>query len=921
MQNVQNTEIQQRVINLVELYRTKVGKESNIAIVAKQEVDQSFGLDIHDIVFVDKLRVDEQLICHFYSEVASDAADKDIIQSLLPENPNYYDNTIFTEDEEAFLVSHFKEMTNYIIQTPSVNLEEINVFDRKGLYIIPEEVLKLISERIQLPKDAIVYNPFACFAQFANLFPECKFLCEESYGSYFKKWNAYADKCRKTSGLIHSKYNEKLLPTWMKIALYANNSDATIIEDHSIPQSFDAVVSYIPFIPKVIPNNDFGNYPHDPEDSDISNKIFLSYQKLKMGGKMILVIPTTNCYINERNSLKRFINQIIEDESLAEIIELPFMEYYYGFSNHSIIIIEKGRKENKTIMIDAYFASKKSEKKHTWQKYTHILDMDLFNTMIQNNGFDAETGLRKMVSIQTSNLKKDLSPRFYVIDKPSEKEHPVPLSNLCQLETKRVRSVKSDLPLTTPWVYEKDLSTLFHGALEISTLEQANCPNNPPHTNDYDFDESDSFIENTYHYINRKNTKGLRVARYRECIYIDGNIDAIICNLNEDGIKTALIRSTGNPIAVNDDDEAMRLRNSIIDGTGAKVYDKEMHVLYPTKEIDALSLLAIIRMPIVYRQLQVFGFGHLEEIIVPTNKRIIYDEKQRLLNEEKEYKKLKDKFTSMKTEYINEVRMRKHDMGQYIFELGNIEDLIRYYIENRDTEKNYCKQIEDLLDNFRSSLDELSTLLDNLSKEEHFGEPELFNFDVFLSQLANRHKADGYSINYELDKQSFRKFSLKIASGYDILEDIRANIDDTITIKDENTNVSILEVTKIPHKAVPTLHIAPNDIYRAINNIIDNARRHGFTDPNRKDYEIKVSLSIDVEREMYQIDFRNNGNPLPEGMNKMRYGIKGEKAGKTSGTGLGGNYVKTFVEHYGGDYDIFMEDGWTVVRICLPIKQ
>ena len=36
MQNVQNAaEIQQRVINLVELYRTKVGKESPIANDAK----------------------------------------------------------------------------------------------------------------------------------------------------------------------------------------------------------------------------------------------------------------------------------------------------------------------------------------------------------------------------------------------------------------------------------------------------------------------------------------------------------------------------------------------------------------------------------------------------------------------------------------------------------------------------------------------------------------------------------------------------------------------------------------------------------------------------------------------------------------------------------------------------------------------
>ena len=72
---------------------------------------------------------------------------------------------------------------------------------------------------------------------------------------------------------------------------------------------------------------------------------------------------------------------------------------------------------------------------------------------------------------------------------------------------------------------------------------------------------------------------------------------------------------------------------------------------------------------------------------------------------------------------------------------------------------------------------------------------------------------------------------------------------------------------------------------------------------------------------MFKIDFKNNGNPLPEGMNKMRYGIKGEKAGKTAGTGVGGSYVKKFVEHYGGDYDVFMEGDWTVIRIVLPIKK
>ena len=120
--------------------------------------------------------------------------------------------------------------------------------------------------------------------------------------------------------------------------------------------------------------------------------------------------------------------------------------------------------------------------------------------------------------------------------------------------------------------------------------------------------------------------------------------------------------------------------------------------------------------------------------------------------------------------------------------------------------------------------------------------------------------------------------------------------------------------------SIPQSYIAPNDIQRLVINILDNAREHGFTDSERNDYEVDVKLSIDTKLNMFQIDFRNNGNPLSDGIDKMRYGLLGEKAGKTGGTGIGGNYVKKFVEHYGGDYDVFMDNRWVVIRIYIPIK-
>lgn len=184
----------------------------------------------------------------------------------------------------------------------------------------------------------------------------------------------------------------------------------------------------------------------------------------------------------------------------------------------------------------------------------------------------------------------------------------------------------------------------------------------------------------------------------------------------------------------------------------------------------------------MYEQYGLYGsYGHLNEILVPTEKLLILDGKKKLIEEEKEYNTLKEKYYAQKTEYINEVRMRKHDMGQYIFELVNIEDLMRYFIENRDKEKDYCQEIENLLDNFKTSLGELSTLLADLSKEEQFGDPEDFPLDNYLSQLMNRHKADGFKIIYERDVESIRRYNSKLHEKESV-DDIR---DENDTLKSE----------------------------------------------------------------------------------------------------------------------------------------
>jgi hypothetical protein len=1024
MQNVQTAaEIQQRVINLVELYRTKVGKESKaahyLANEYQRQYDQEIDLayDLHEQGFdfytlnidipnekIDKIRVNEQLLGHFYKKVAGDEADKEVLSQFLAEQ---YATSIFTEEEEFFLMSHFTELVNYIIMTPNNDLSSIGKSESNDRYLIPTEVLSLIKEQFSIPSGTKIYNPFTGYAQLACLYKDCSFICEESYSSYFIRWNAYCDKAREAWHEDREKLNEKRLNAWMKLAIYANNLDAFVVENGAIPTTYDAVVSYIPVIPGAIPNEEYSI--EESSDPDIINKILVSYKNLAEGGKMLLVLPSEFCYEKKvlwsgqkasyKLELDELWKQLFVDNSLVEIIQLPSImgKSLYKEDGYCIIMAEKGCRDENVTFIDGSFASIKSEN----EQFDQTLDLDSLHSMIENGGTDNKTGLRKLVKTSRNQVKQNLLiPQVYVIEKPSDSERPESLASLSSLVTSRIYDVEEDLPKETPRVSGSNLSPIYVGSLNTETLRKAGLPNNPTgwkygtqRLSPWSVGADGSGITD----------KDVVISDYRNCRYLDGSKDAVLFEFAGNGINTALIYATGKPIAV----------------------DNDIHVLYPNDGIDALSLLAILRLPIVYWQLQTyrsFGLygpdGLINNVMVPTDRHIIGDEMLKMKREESVIKEMKDKAQTMKTEYINEVRMRKHDMGQYIFELGNIEDLMRFYLENRDNEKDYCQQLESLLDNFRSSLGELSILLDNLSKEEVFGEPEPLNLNDYLSQLQNRYKADGFKVNYECDEASIRQYNKwKIFRNLDnqpnpdddyahqpapeddhanqpgpeddythqpapkdaythqptpeddyahlpAPEDDHANQpapeddythqpapeddythqpapeDDYIhqpAPEDDHAHLPALKDNRIARgssigfnghsldsfnmkSAIPFIYVARNDIQRMINNIIDNARKHGFTDSTRKDYVVKVRLSMNVEKNMFQIDFCNNGNPLPEGMNKMRYGIKGEKAGKTAGTGIGGNYVKSFVEHYGGDYDIFMDGGWTVVRIFLPIK-
>lgn len=273
---------------------------------------------------------------------------------------------------------------------------------------------------------------------------------------------------------------------------------------------------------------------------------------------------------------------------------------------------------------------------------------------------------------------------------------------------------------------------------------------------------------------------------------------------------------------------------------------------------------------------------------------------------------LQEVIDSMKADYINIIRTRKHDMRPYVRELGSVERIMRHYVSQRENRDDFTEKMTSLLDQYHIALNKLSELIDIFSEEDKFGKPEAFNVDKFLYDLEINNDKDvsGYSIEYDCDDNALQEYGLPVhkswSKAFSLLNDM----------------VSFMAEIKKGDDIVPLIiDIAPLDFERMVRNIIENARTHGFTDPKRDDYFIGIDLTVNAERDMFQIDFSNNGMPLPKGMDKNRYGLLGEKAGITGGSGRGGYVVKSIVEHYHGDYDIFMDGEKTVVRILLPISK
>lgn len=166
-----------------------------------------------------------------------------------------------------------------------------------------------------------------------------------------------------------------------------------------------------------------------------------------------------------------------------------------------------------------------------------------------------------------------------------------------------------------------------------------------------------------------------------------------------------------------------------------------------------------------------------------------------------------------------------------------------------------------------------------------FGEKEAFNFDEYLSRYNKASYSDKFKVSYYLD---------------------------TIGLEEAELD--------------PVIGVNGSAFMQAVTNIIRNAEKHGFKDKNRDDYSINIDVRLDHSGRFFVFEFRNNGDPMPDGMDAERYGTKGESTG--DGKGLGGYYVKKMAEAFGGSIDVKSQVSknpdlgcLTTITIKLPVME
>ncbi|NLD94739.1 MAG: N-6 DNA methylase [Fibrobacter sp.] len=655
-----------------------------------------------------------------------------------------------------------------------------------------------------------------------------------SYGVYFGKRHHYVGQ-------------EINANTWAlgKIRLILNNAyvydyklEDSIQNWNSLEKQYDLLVSTPPFGywrnpylysgGDILPANSY-------EEFFILNGI---NNALKQGGKLIGLF-SEGLLFGSKKSQHLLRKEVIEAGFVEMIISLPSNIFYNTSINTSVIVLNKGN-----------FNDRKSVKFIDGSSfYKNIGGKNILQTEVLLNAIEY-CDKKYVRTISTEDIKKNnyrLDVRSYFINKieiPAGYKK-IKLKEVLKYNNKREKVLDANKNI-----------------LSISDLTD----------NQFDYEKQYN------HKSNHERSRTVSAYYTFE--------DILLVSLRFKNIKPTYYRSSNShPIYYSQNLTGFYL---LLDQIDISYLINELNADYVKQQVTSFSIGSVMSY------IRVSDFLNIEILVPPSieeQKAIVKGAKEAYQIASVKELGLEGVIEKMKTEYIDEMRIKKHNLAQYVNSLqSSVSALIKFIKKNNGTisdEQLISIQrhitIEQHLQNMMNTTNEIGTFVNSLTNDLEFGDARNINLNDFISRYIDNYPQDKFEFKYYIDKESFIDNNKKFA---------------------------------------PTTAISEPDLKEIFNNIVKNAENHGFVDATKKNYIISISLSFDINKNMLRIDIANNGKPMPSGMDESRYTLKNEKAGITGNEGLGGFRISQIIGHFGGELKLStneQEEFPVTITLYLPL--
>lgn len=238
--------------------------------------------------------------------------------------------------------------------------------------------------------------------------------------------------------------------------------------------------------------------------------------------------------------------------------------------------------------------------------------------------------------------------------------------------------------------------------------------------------------------------------------------------------------------------------------------------------------------------------------------------------------------------YKEAIRLRKHAISQNISSFDSLFRTLEGCFEEQGGRLRKTDRIspvsemtvEDAFKHLLEQLDVIGTRVSHLAEDQNWGSCESIEPQQFIEEFERQHVSADFKFSHDwevFDKNHFEEDVLDKETGKLLFHAGESYIS-----------------AWFPRTA----------LNQVLENIVSNAKEHGFNDPNRNDYRIHFSWTTDSLNLVLKVS--NNGSPISDEMSTakiLQYGYSSVLNHNGHG-GIGGGQIAEIMQEFGGSVEV-----------------